>query len=274
MEVHEISFADSRKISESEIPAIVAELLGFSAFSDVPRAQIEWLVQRAEFVAVARGPVFKPGDNFPGLMVILEGRMQACAIQSGQKKVQMEVGPGNLTGNMPFSRMKAAPVFGEAVEPMRLLTLDHRYFPEMLCDHFELVSVSVHALLDRVRHFTSMHFQNEKLMALGKLSAGIKHELNNPAAAIVRSAEELKQTIGHVTENLSRLPSLSLTPDEVEKIKPIAEKLTGARPNALPFGERVDKEDELIDWADSHSVDTECATTFLDTAVTTSDLDV
>jgi signal transduction histidine kinase len=264
----------SRKIAESEVSAFVDELMEFPAFADVPRVQIEWLVERSEYATLAPGQFMKPGDSFPGLIIVLEGRLQAYSLQGGQKKVQQDNGPGALTGNLPFSRMKASPVYGDALEPMRILTMDSSHFSELLCDHFELAGALVHALIDRVRHFTSMHFQNEKLMSLGKLSAGITHELNNPAAAIVRSAQELKQTIGLVTENLSRLASLSLTQNEIGKIRPIAEKLSGSRPNALPFSQRVDKEDELIEWADSHAVDTECATTFLDTTVTTDDLDV
>lgn len=273
MDLHILKFPTARPVAELEVRGLVDQLATFQSMEGVPRAQLEWFTRESEMVTLDIGPVFAPGENFPGLLAILEGKMQAYAIQGGQKKIQQQVGPGDLTGQLPFSRMKASPVYGEATEPLRFLTLTAEKFPQLLCDHFELAGALVHALLDRVRHFTSMHFQNEKLMALGKLSAGITHELNNPASAIVRSAEDLKQTIGSLTHSLTRLGQLQLTPEDVRKLQSIVLKLGEAKPAVLPFGQRMDKEDELTEWADAHSVDSECATTFVDTEISAKDLD-
>src|SRR5436190_1424557 len=98
MDEHILSFPTSRKLAESEVPAIVEELMGFPSFVDVPRVQLEWLVERSELVTLEPGLLLKPGDIFPGLMVVLQGRMQAYTIQGGQKKIQQENGPGGMTG--------------------------------------------------------------------------------------------------------------------------------------------------------------------------------
>ena len=66
----------------------------------------------------------------------------------------------------------------------------------MIRDHHELTTALVHTMTTRVREFTKQQQQEEKMMSLGKLSAGLAHELNNPASAMARSAKELKKTSG------------------------------------------------------------------------------
>ena len=64
-----------------------------------------------------------------------------------------------------------------------------------IAHNYELTEAMVHMMVSRVREFTSIQQQNEKMFALGKLSAGLAHELNNPAAAISRAAALLQNQV-------------------------------------------------------------------------------
>ena len=107
---------------------------------------------------------------------------------------------GYIGGLLPYSRMKTGAASGVAVEKTTALRLPRAEFREMISSQYQLVESFVHLMLDRTRDYTKLDQQNEKMISLGKLSAGLAHELNNPAAAVVRSASALKKHLGFVPE--------------------------------------------------------------------------
>ncbi|HWF44058.1 MAG TPA: ATP-binding protein, partial [Candidatus Kapabacteria bacterium] len=139
--------------------------------------------------------------------------------------------------------------------------------------NYELTGVIIHAMIDRARHFTGLHFQNEKLMSLGKLSAGLAHELNNPAAAIVRSADELRQTNGSLFTSLQTITSIHLTAPELSCLDPILEKAGKKSPERKPLLERKRLEEEVMNWLENNNITADCAETFTDFDISTRDLD-
>jgi len=252
--------------------AIVDFLAAVPEFKEVPRDQLTWLVRESSVVFALPGNLFVPGEMIRALMIILDGELQAYSIQNGQKKMQMSASPGGITGLIPFSRMKTAPIYGEITKRTTALMLEEAKFPE-LAKNYELTGVFVHALVDRARHFTTIHFQNEKLMALGKLSAGLAHELNNPAAAILRNAEDLKHTIGTLPDTIKTIASLGLGPTELSQLAPIFSKVTTASTGSLSSIERLNREDEMLDWLGAHGLEDDCVSPLLDAGLTISDLE-
>src|SRR5207249_12135905 len=130
-----------------------------------------------------------------GLHVVLGGYLTIHVDgPSGRRKV-MEWRGGDVTGLMPYSRLVSPPGDVIAEEPSEVFTVDRNDLPEMIRECHEVTAILVHIMLDRARHFTSSYLHDEKMVSLGKLAAGLVHELNNPASALTRSAKALAVAI-------------------------------------------------------------------------------
>ena len=138
---------------------------------------------------------------------------------------------------------------------------------DLILQHFELTQALVHVMTTRVRDFTTLQQQNEKMMALGKLSAGLAHELNNPASAVVRSATSLKKHLHLQPESFKKVMLIQMTTEQVDEINNRLFNVLqrGPRPR-LSLTERTIIEDELNDWLQDHNIDTnnDYAENFLD----------
>jgi len=153
--------------------------------------------------------------------------------------------------------MTRFPVTGEAVTPVRVIWFSSGIFPEMCQRMPPLIGRLVAVLTDRVREVTRMDEQREKLASLGKLSAGLAHELNNPAAAARRAASGLAELLATARENNVRLNRFALTPQQREYIARF-ERDTGKRAAQSPVSlaplERSDREEQLTAWLEAHRV--------------------
>jgi signal transduction histidine kinase len=108
----------------------------------------------------------------------------------------------------------------------------------------------------RIRDFTSFQQQNEKMMALGKLSAGLAHELNNPATAIVRSSDSLMKHLSNTPESFKRVISLKLSDEQVDRVNDILfSKLTSPAPAKLTLRQKTELENDLLDWLEDRGID-------------------
>ena len=114
--------------------------------------------------------------------------------------------------------------------------------------HYELIEAMVHMMLSRVREFTSIQQQNEKMFALGKLSAGLAHELNNPAAAISRAAALLQSQVSQLPHLFKEIAGLRIAPEKVEKISELIVRKINTEPATLTMMQKAELEDELTDW--------------------------
>jgi signal transduction histidine kinase len=124
-------------------------------------------------------------------------------------------------------------------------------------------------MVDRARHFTSSDLHADKMASLGKLSAGLAHELNNPASAIVRSARSLHDAIA-ASENASRtLGGLSLTADQLSALETArSHALQSSSPSLLSPVQRAEREAAIEDWFLDHGADPRDAGPLAETAIT------
>ncbi len=138
----------------------------------------------------------------------------------------------------------------------------------------ETTTILVHVMLDRARLFTSSGLHDEKMISLGKLSAGLAHELNNPASAIERSATMLEDRLEDAEQAARSLGESKLTDSQLAAIDAVrAACLTGREPGVLSPLQQAEREDLIADWLSDHDVDTAIAGPLADTAVTIDALD-
>ena len=234
----------------------VATLQAIDEFQELPAEALQWLLDHSKVIQLRRGEhLFKPGQTIHHLYVQLEGRIE-LKIQQGNQLI--EAGrweAGTISGMLPYSRMEAATGFGLAVADTYLLALPEELFPEMEQVSRDMVKVFVGVMTNRTRSFIRLQQRNEKMMALGKLSAGLAHELNNPAAAIVRSSRALKQHLSTTPENFKQVITMQLTPEQVDEVNAIIFSRINQTDREKPtMMERNAREDEMADWLEDQGV--------------------
>ncbi|RWY46205.1 ATP-binding protein [Mucilaginibacter gilvus] len=232
------------------------ELKAIPVLSEVPDEQLQWFMDAGEIVTFEEGErVFEFGDPVSMTTVILEGRIRICAVQGGKLREIAVIREQGITGYLPFSRAKKTPGFGECVKKCRIFRVPSEKIKEATQLHYELTEALVHTMTSRIRDFTSLQQQNEKMFALGKLSAGLAHELNNPAAAISRGASSLNAQIQNLPAMFKAIVSLNMTPEKVDTIN----ELLVTRANqtdrpVLSMMDKADREDDLADWLMDHEI--------------------
>lgn len=223
----------------------------------VPENQLQWLAENGQVQAFSDGQkMFSKGDKIDSMRILLQGEVNFFIEQAGNLRNVGTVEKGEITGKLPFSRMKGATGEGIVTGDTLIYTLHESLFPEMIRNHHELVEALVHVMTDRVRDTTRMQQQNDKMMALGKLSAGLAHELNNPSAAVVRSAHELKRHLSNIPANFKRVIKIRATDEVVEKVNDLVfSKIAQAGKKPLSLMQKTALEDELTEWLEQNEIE-------------------
>ncbi|HSJ16344.1 MAG TPA: ATP-binding protein [Longimicrobiales bacterium] len=260
-------------------PDILDRLVEHRSLSRVPRPELEWLVAHGRFRRVDPGDHFlrrgeTPEETGLGLEVILVGEFVVYVNRGAGPRKVMEWHAGDVTGMLPFSRMGAAP--GDAVVDTTLETLsvEPGHFPALVRECPTVTEICVHVMLDRARVFNTSEWQDEKMASLGKLAAGLSHELNNPAAAVARSARVLKSTMAEADLATRRLALAGLTTVELDALEGLRFTcMAGNDEGSRSPLERADREDEIAEWLERHGADASAVEALADTAVTIEVLD-
>lgn len=196
-----------------------SELLRIPVFADVPDDQLEW------FLGQCQEEFLKPGDTYvreggPAeyMFVILEGEFQARGEINGET-FAFPLKAGEVTGVLPFSRMKRVPITGRAVSNGRMLRFPSAKFPQLVQKMPEVTTRLVGLMSDRIRETTRFEQQRDRLASLGKLSAGLAHELNNPASAAKRAASQLRQILKKIKDASHELGRRELTAPQRAEIE-------------------------------------------------------
>src|SRR3989454_3437950 len=177
-----------------------SELLRIPAFADLPEDQIDWFLSHAEELHVKAGNTyFRQGDPADAMFVILEGQIQARG-ELGGETVVLSTKPGDVTGVLPFSRMKQFPLEARAATDTKILRFPSSLFPDLVQKMPELTKRLVALMSDRIRETTRMEQQRDRLASMGKLSAGLGHELNNPASPAKSAPSQLRTILRRIKD--------------------------------------------------------------------------
>ena len=226
-----------------------SELRQVPAFAGLPDDQIAWFISNAQELHLKAGQVYlRQGDPADAMFVILEGQMEGRGEIAGETAV-IAMKPGDVTGLLPFSRMKQFTFNAHALTEGRVLKFSASLFPELVQRMPVLAQRLVGVMSDRIREVTRVEQQRDRLAALGKLSAGLAHELNNPASAAKRAASQLRGILKRIRDASHELGRRNLTPDqkaEIEKLEGWLMQRNEAPPDALTIARLEDEIDSLL----------------------------
>jgi signal transduction histidine kinase len=225
------------------------ELQRVPAFADLPQDQIEWFLSQAQSLRFKAGDILMTaGDPADSMYVLLEGQIQARGEFGGETMV-VTVDPGQVTGKLPFSRMKIFTFGSRALTDCRILRYPASNFHELVLKMPELTERLVGMMTDRVRETTRREQQRDRLAALGKLSAGLAHELNNPASAAKRAASQLRDILQKIRDAAHELGRRDLTPTqkaEIEKLEACIMQHKDPPPDTLTMSDLEEQLDSLL----------------------------
>lgn len=229
-------------------------LRGFAPFATVPNEQLQWLAERMTYEELpAQQTVYRPGEVVDHLFVLLEGRMRLEGGGSSLADPIVFEAPA-LMGVLPYSRMRETRTFWRTDGPVRQLRLHRDHLREMTCSCYELTEICVQQMTARVRDFTTLTQQTEKMAALGRMSAGLAHELNNPVAAVVRTATLFKEHLRATPDRFKDVMNLKATPAQTDAVSAVIFRRLGSPAAPLSMMQRSRREDDLLDWLDDHQV--------------------
>ena len=256
-------------------PELVDRLSNLKILKNVPREELEWLVDHGRIEQWEAGKVFRPHDReLPGLAIVLSGSLAIHIERMGIHRRVMQWHDGDLTGALPYSRMVNPPGDTVVHEELEAFTIDKEHFRDITRNCPEFTAVCVHTMLDRARHFTGRDFQDEKMASLGKMSAGLAHELNKPAAAAGRGAKRLTEHKNEAEDSARALFGAHLSEAQLAALDN-ARTFCMVMPPAFldtPL-DRADRVDELAEWLDANGGEIDQATALAETAMTVSGLE-
>ena len=254
---------------------LVDRLAAHRTLATGPREELAWLAAHGSLRRLARDEVLsRKGEPVTGLFIVLEGRIAIFLDRGTGRHKLAEWQAGDVTGMLPYSRLVSPPADSVAQDASEILAVPNADLAAMIRECPAVTSMLVHVMLDRSRQFTSAGLQDEKMASLGKLSAGLAHELNNPAAAIERSAALLGPRLDAADAAVRLLGPLTLTDQQLAAIETLRVSCVSSRlPGVLSPIQQAQREDTIDDWLAAHGLDADIGASLAETTVTLEALD-
>jgi signal transduction histidine kinase len=200
--------------------------------------------------------LFKEGDRSYDFYVVLEGEIKVTKEIGGQETTLAQHHRGEFIGELSILTEADSIVSGYATVASRILKLELKTFKQIIATFPPLADLVISTLAARTKNVEEQLQQQEKLASLGKLSAGIAHELKNPAAAGARVAEELQSRFQETQTLALRLNKYSFSQGQLDFLANFqSQAQAGMNGNKLDLLKQSDLEDEITDWLEDHAVD-------------------
>jgi signal transduction histidine kinase len=237
------------------------ELRTLFLFEKLDDEQLAWLCRDGRVETFAPGPVFREGDPATCFYVLMDGEV-VLTRRSGGEEIELV-----RTGHRGAYAGAWTAYLGDRVDqnytgsfyvtqPSRFFVLDAGTFARMMQDWFPMAVHLLEGVFFGNRNANEIIGQRERLLALGSLSAGLTHELNNPAAAAVRATSALRERVAGMRHKLRLMAHGTFDSATLEALVQLQEETAaqvGKTPALTPLA-AADREDELGAWLEEHGI--------------------
>jgi signal transduction histidine kinase len=259
------------------------ELRTLFLFEKLSDEQLDWVAENGTVEEYPAGAaILHEGDPATCFYVLLSGTLRMTRLVHGD---ELEMVRTDLRGSYCGATQFLMGQRGEqrysasvhAITDLTFLSLPAAEFSEWFSKWFPMASHLLEGMFLGRRNTDAVVGQRERLLALGALSAGLTHELNNPAAAAVRATSSLRERVAGMRQKLAMLARNDIDPDLLEQLVDVQELLVKQVAGApkLTAMQASDHEDELSDWFDDHGVTDgwDLAAVFVPAGITVARLD-
>jgi len=269
-------------IDESLKPELLEGMKKIFAFRELPEEQLRWILDRSDLMEYDDGAtIIKTGEVMDYMTIMIEGRVTFYLDVNGTLTHFFDFENDEMTGGvgglLPYSRMKGSPGYAYAVGKVRGLQLHKSHFHDLEQLNPDLIQRLIGYMTERARFFATRQLQQEKVSALGKLSAGIAHELNNPAAAINRISSELIKRLMLNYDLTEKLLKHEVNAQLICDIRSVTVSKEKSQENAekLSSFQKLQAEDEMSDWLEDNGFEEirQISETFTDAGFCISDFE-
>jgi signal transduction histidine kinase len=239
----------------------IDELRSLFLFEKLTDEQLQWLCARGAVEAYEAGVVLREGEPATCFFVLLEGTISLLR-RVGEDDVettrtdQRGVYAGAWSAFLGDAVPQTYSATLRAVTPARFFVLDAQDFTELMRQWFPMALHLLEGLFYGNRNTQRVVGQRERLLALGSLSAGLTHELNNPAAAAVRATSSLRERVAGMRHKLAIIAGGAWDRHQLETLIGLQERAVeqvAKAPELSPL-DASDREDRLSDWFDEHGI--------------------
>ncbi len=256
----------------------IDELRGIEVFSALTDQQLQWFLDHSEERSVAAGEITSHrGDPAEHMIVVLHGELQGHNREGGSDSFVFMIEEGTVAGVLPFSRMTKFMATVRGVRQTRVLLFHRDHFPALYAELPDIVPKLVAILTDRVRETAKAITQHDKLASLGKLSAGLAHEINNPAAAARQASLSARRAFEQFQKASDGFLALRPTETFLREVGALEQAAAeGVRnPPTLNTLTRSDREETMGDLLSDLGVAEpwDVAAAFVDAGITRDDLE-
>jgi len=237
------------------------ELRTLFLFEKLTDEQLAWLCQAGRVEVFEPGPVFTEGEPARCLYVMFEGELVTSRrIGADDVETARSSQRGVYSGAfLAFLGNRLPQVYQGSLRvtlPSRFFVLNSLVFAQMMRAWFPMTLHLLQGLFFGMQNTQQAVGQRERLLALGSLSAGLTHELNNPAAAAVRATSSLRERIAGMRHKLAMLaadPRGIATLEALMQLQQVAVENVSRAPDLTPI-EVSDREDAIADWLADHAI--------------------
>ncbi|HEY3609104.1 MAG TPA: ATP-binding protein [Pseudonocardiaceae bacterium] len=243
-------------------PCDIDELRSLFLFEKLADEQLEWLCRNGHVELFEPGWVYREGSKATCFYVLLDGGV-ALSRRVGDEDVettrttQVGVYAGAWSAFLADRGIDTYNNSMRVTVPSRMYVLSAELFSQFMHDWFPMPLHMLEGLFYGMQSTQQAVGQRERLLALGSLSAGLTHELNNPAAAAVRATSSLRERVAGMRHKLGLIAAGSYDRDALRTLVRLQQEAVEQVPKApeLTPLQASDAEDVLSDWFDEHDID-------------------